>query len=241
MNPAGRLYTILATYRGNASTNAAIWTTWKATFNTESDHDTMVLLGKSAALLGDVQVAVERAGHPLMTDLFGQHRDRWGSTLWTSTNLHARPSPGESHVDMDSLLALGSLAVFLETRVVDGTVPAAEVMDPLKDEVRSLIDAVSTDASLPAELRLIILERLHDITWAMDHVWLGGPDAIQAAIERLIAQIVFRTSEAERQQAQPFLKRLFDVAGNIWKAFLTGDQAIKAMENYTKTIGELTS
>jgi hypothetical protein len=72
--------------------------------------------------------------------------------------------------------------------------------------------------------------RIHDVLWALDHVHIGGPDAVAGAVERLVGQVVVYAPEA--QQRSGVMHRIIATASTVWNAFKVGSEAARALEGW---------
>lgn len=236
-NPASRLHAILSRYRDAAERGKPVVTTWCEVFEVDQD-ELLPVLGQAATLLGQIGRDIEEGGFSDQADAYEAFRGVWGQPFLVTTHAWgATPSPGKSLVDEAALAALRGLAGFLAVTRPEGHVPEAEVIQDLRDQVRGLLDVLSEDASLPPELRLVMSHRLHDILWAMDHVRIGGPDAVAAAVERLLGQVVIYRDTAGTDQG--LVQKVMDLASQVWRVFKIGSEANAALEGWESVLHQL--
>jgi hypothetical protein len=79
--------------------------------------------------------------------------------------------------------------------------------------------------------------RLHDILWAMDHVRIGGPGAVEQATERLLGQIVLHSTPEAQESG--FLKKVLKIIGLVWVAYKAGPEAHAALEGWQNVLRQL--
>jgi hypothetical protein len=97
-------------------------------------------------------------------------------------------------VDHDSLLALVSLSDIFAALEPLSTAVSAERSQKLLELLDDARAAVQQATDLPADLRTAVMSRLHDVQWAIEHYNVHGPEGLQAALDRLGAEMA-RTSQ----------------------------------------------
>lgn len=141
---------------------------------------------------------------------------------------------GAERLDAAALVALNAVSAFLSTSANEGVVPDDEQREALRDELLVAIEETKASDEVPSEVRQLIIERLHQIIWALDHVHIGGPAAVTVAVERLAGSLAIRGREvAESAPA----KRSWGTAKKVLAAFMGGPAARLALESWLK-VGE---
>lgn len=59
---------------------------------------------------------------------------------------------------------------------------------------------------------------------------IGGPDAVAAAVERLLGQVVI--SRATAGAGGGLLQKVMDTASQVWRVFKIGSEASTALEGW---------
>lgn len=105
--------------------------------------------------------------------------------------------------------------------------------------VDELLQEVVADTTFPTAVRSAITARLHDVLWAMDHINIGGPGAVEVATERLLGQIVVHTSTNAEVRETSLFKRTMKTLGLVWIAYKAGPEAAAALEGWQDILREL--
>lgn len=215
----------------------AVYDTWAEVLEVPRE-DLLPHLGRAASLIGEIERAIIEGGHQDQMDVYQQFKRHW-STPFTGGdhNPNAGQNPGKALVDDGALAALRSLAGFLSMARPEGSVPSEEVTASFREQLNSLLEELAVDDETPKELRVIISHRLHDVLWALDHVRIGGPDAVAAAVERLLGQVVIYASNPEQRAG--VVQRVMAAASTVWKAYKIGPEVAHALEGWESVIQSL--
>jgi hypothetical protein len=108
------------------------------------------------------------------------------------------------------------MSSLLSRTASEGYVPNDEKVQSLRVKLDEAIERVLADDDLPADLRQILLRRLHEMIWALDHVRVVGPDGVQAVAELLVVNVGM---PSEEHRHGPTVRVVFEVAGTVWAAF----------------------
>jgi hypothetical protein len=239
-NPAGRLHTVLTAYRAAAHTDSTMHATW-ATVLGVPEGQVPVALAEVAALIPEIHRLVDQCGSTEQAALFNAFGRQWAVPMMSVHHPRQTPSPGPDAVDPSALAVLGGLSEYLSTCAPEGVVPDAERLAEFRAAVLELLDGLASEDSLPKELRSAINARLHDIVWAMDHVRVGGPGAVEQATERLLGQITISLSNAPEARNSGFLKKVTKTISCIWVAYKAGPQVHAALDGWQELLKELPS
>lgn len=157
------------------------------------------------------------------------------------SEIHPRqtPSPADAAVDPGALAALGSLSAYLSAFAPEGVIPDDERVAEFRAAVTDLLNDLAGEKTLPPELRAAINARLHDVMWAMDHVRIGGPGAVEQATERLLGQITITLHSTPEARDSGFLKRVMKTIGLVWVGYKAGPEAHAALEGWQEILNEL--
>lgn len=232
-NPAGRLHCALSSYNERFKNDETRGATWAKVLGV-SQPEVPLHLWKTAELLAETYSAVsERHEDDPYRQLATHHMNEWAAPFVNGL------AHGNERVGKPALLALDTISAVLSDTASEGTVPESDELQSLRDELASVIEeTINSDEAQP-ELQQVIVERLHQIRWALDHVHIGGPAAVTAAVERLAGALVVRGREAVET---PSARRSMSVALKLYGAFLSGPvvgQALRAWNDIAQTVLEL--
>lgn len=238
-NPAGRLYELLSAYKRNADKQRSIVATWAATLGV-SEQKVLPELAQVASLIPAVEQTVASLEDETQTGVCKRFIRKWAAPIILyDQHPRAVPSPGAALVDDDGLAALHGLAGYVSVRIADGRVPEDDHRSELRAQVEAIIRDLPDDDSIPEQLASAMNHRLHDVLWAMDHVRIGGPEAVSEATERLLGAVVLYTHpDPSTRKAGP-VRRTLDVATKVWVAFKLGPEAKAAIDGWEDILGQL--
>ncbi len=111
---------------------------------------------------------------------------------------------------------LDVLSAYLDDFGPEGKIPPSDELEALRQSVADLLEEIDA-ADLPPEIRRTLLHRLRDMLAALDHLKIGGPDAVRRAAESL-ATTAMLCEDAVNDKAG-VLSRIKSVAKNAWVAF----------------------
>jgi hypothetical protein len=235
-NPAGRLHAILAQYRAVAAENRSIHSTWIEVLGVEPQRDLPVVLAKVASLVPSIQAAVSRGGSAEQAELVAHFAPLWAEAVIPIQHQPTqKPSRGKDMVDQGSLATLAGLSAYLSATQSEGVVPDDDSVAELRAHVQEAIDALAAAADIPSDIRRLILDRLHDVLWALDSIRIGGPGAVVAAAERLVVSLVL--SEEARQS--PAGEKAKAAVFKVWQAFVTLPAIRNSIEVLTQAAAAL--
>lgn len=228
-NPADRLYTILSAFADAQESDQSVNAVWADTLNVPTQA-VGIELCRIAGLVHQTVSAVHLAGDVRQVD----NVDYWAPHLaafLTSTASSGQNASGV--IQPDLLRALGLTASYLQLVAPEGTVPADDQIGGLRDQVSALLDEAREAGRLPLALRTVLVRRLHDVLYALDHVRLVGPDGVQAAIERLVCSLNFTDPDAaDDVDPDGILTRVRNTARAVYIAFLSGPATQQALEGW---------
>lgn len=185
-NPAQRLYDVLerhAQVLGEKGGQIGWTAVWQETLEVEGDE---VIAAVSAAfgLIADIDRALNFTDDDLQRRQYQLHHKDWSKAFVPSSSGQGQQlndgAPSEP-----SRVALGSIASYLSFALPEGRVPTQADTDSLRESVLALWDELTDDDTLPDGVRNLLLLRLSDLVWALNHVSILGSDGVKAACERL--------------------------------------------------------
>ena len=186
-----------------------------------------------AVILYDLNRVVARLNDPGakgMVDHFGKE---WTRAVFTPDFQGGQPSDGL--VSPAGLAALTGLASLLSTLAGEGASPDEAQQGDLASALREAIAEVTTDATVPLEVRTLLVSRLHDMLWALDHVRTVGPDGVKAAAERLAGAVATWPVPGDRKR--PLVGKMLTLAGRAWTLFTVGADGPASIEGWTDIAG----
>lgn len=237
-NPAGRLYELLTAYRQTAHREKSILQTWAAVLNVEDDVAAAVELCTVAMLIPQLKTAIDRSGDEQQRMVFAHHVYAWASPIIFPEH-HGRQSPsaGIDLVDPGALVVLGGVSSFLDATATEGHFPTDQQVSELRQQIAEAIVGVTDDSDLPVEIRKLLLDRLSDILWALDHLRIVGPEGVTAAAERLGGSVIVQTSDEVRRRG--IVKKVLQAASAAWIVFKLGPTVQTSIEGWKEVLDAL--
>jgi hypothetical protein len=235
---------LLSRYQAVASSDVSlpVHNVWMAVLEID-EAELPTALCEVASLVTAIEFEAFRTDSEELKTALKQHRRAWTLPI-LSTDAHPRqnPGPGPSYVDEKALSALGLVSAYLSRLSSQVRVPDSAQIDALKQQIAGALDEVLRAKDLPGEIRMILVARLHDIIWALDHLRISGPEGVAAAVERLIGAIFLAAPE---EAAKAGKSSAFDHVVNVirfaWGLFRKGPQVSGAIEGWSEAIKSITS
>lgn len=202
-NPAQRLYDILERHALSLNKQAgrgydAVWAEVLGVAGgavTES-------VAQAFGLIGEIDRALSTTGDEFQRRNFELHKENWSRAfLPMSSGRSQVVNSGET--SEAARAALGGIASHLRDNLSEGRVPTEDERAELRELVSQLIEEVRVDDTLPMHIADLMLRRLHDMSWALDHIEIMGADGIASAAERMAVAYVVAKRESRRQADQP--------------------------------------
>lgn len=209
-NPAGRLHYLLN--RFSSDRDEAIITAWARALEVEQS-EVHYQLGRVAALLDDVRTAAKETGSPAFEGM-PRHLDALAGSIFPIDEAFGAPVANVAP-DQNAMEMLAALSYALKISAPEGTIPSEEDLSVLKASASDLVDEIQS-ADLPAEIRRALLHRLAEMLEALEHLEVGGPDAVRRAAEALAATAAIYAEDA---QSPEMLRKVADVARHTWAVF----------------------
>lgn len=236
-NPAGRLHALLSDFAADADDQRSILDQWGAVLGSDSLNETLVALAEVAGLIPDVERELHVANDEEQMASFREFSGAWVKWV-TFPKFDGTKTPSAARtnlVNRGALAALGSISSYLSMISSQGAVPPDENVDALRAQARALLETVVGDASLPQEVRRILVDYIHRLLWALDNLRIGGPEAVRAAADRLIGQL----HEASEPVRESVWARVGSLVRTAWAMFKMGPQAATALNGWQDIAGEI--
>ncbi len=241
-NPAGRLHEFLRRYREVAGNDKTILATWAEVLMVTDEGEALTLLTHVAAQVPQIEEAINRlGGEEEHRNLLNHYAWAWLQPVFFPEHVARQtPSPGKALVDSGAMHSLGFLALHLSRVASEGAVPPRNEVEDLRGDLQLLAESVRTDLDLPPLLRSVILNRLNDIAWAVDHVEFGGPGAVKAAVERLAGSIAITHEAKAEGPVRNFVnERVSPVMEKAYGLFSAGPKTQASIEAWSNIAGML--
>jgi hypothetical protein len=231
-NPAGRLHALLSQYRETADEQRTIMQTWMIVLDTDDEPYALRLLCDVASLISQIEKAVMVSGDDAQIGAFNHYASQWASPLiFPQANGNQTPSPGETLINIDALVALRSMSSYLDIAIPQGGVPDPKAVTDLRHQINAAIISLREAVELPGDFRKDLLRHLYTVLWALEHLEIHGPEGVTDAAECLLGWSVTRSQE-KSPSAGKILKRVIEIAGAVWAAFKAGPTAHNAIESW---------
>lgn len=210
-NPAGRLHELLTRFAGQPE--RSIQAAWADVLDA-GEEEVALYLGDVASLLRDVRDAASETGVDAFDPIPGNLTTLSRSIFPVDVpfiEAAARVAPDPTAMQM-----LKMLSAYLETTAPEGKIPEPAEVEDLRLGFAELIDTV-TAADLPPDIRRALLHRLSDMITALEHLKVGGPDAVRRAAEALAISAMLYEEDADDDSG--VFTRLRSAAQKAWVAF----------------------
>ncbi len=236
-NPAGRLHELLRQL-SEQNGRASLLVGWAAVLGV-AEEDVILHIGGVADLVRQIQEAVDRVDEEALSAPVARLRDTWARPIFPPDH----PFNGELRVVLpgdEPLQSLGLVSAQLHLLAPEGKVPDGDKLDELKQQIRDLVDEVGQSDELPDDLKHAIALRLMDVEKAIDHVHVGGPDAVRRAMEAVVGTVIL-TADSEKTAQSSAMQKLWVTLGVLWVAFNAGPKIQNNIEAWPKIVHEITS
>lgn len=232
-NPAGRLHDLLVRLSEQPG-KGSLLKAW-ATVLDIGVEDLSVHLGEVADLVRQTQRAVDDAGEAALLPMVQRFRSSWAQPIFPSH--HAFTDRLENVLpDQNSLDTLGVVSAHLHAIAPEGKIPSESELERRKAELGSVIEEVEAATEIPDEVKHLLIARLGSVEQAIVHLNVGGPGAVQRAMEAAMGS-VFATPEARVAAVKsPTIKRMFTTLWVFWAIFSAGQPIHDSIEGWGDTI-----
>jgi hypothetical protein len=223
-NPAGRLHELLRRL-SEVDPNLSIASAWAQVLGIR-EAEVALRLGAVGQLVSEVQAAVEESGDQTLVAPVSRYRDAWAGAIFPQT--HALNAALANALPDDAALeTLGLVASHLHAVAPEGRVPSTEQVDELRESVVDLLDNLEDADDVPDAVKHLLTARLTDVLEALNHIAIGGPNAVRLATEALVGALVINEPSTARSATW---KQVAAVLGAIWIAFSSGPTVQNSIE-----------
>lgn len=229
-NPAGQLHGLLRQFEIESSDSVSVAEVWKSVLHVEDDQLPSAL-GAASALLPQIDAAVRATGSADLASAYTTFGAAWARAIFTPDRAHAQGSAGL--VDGQALSALSVLSFALASTLPSGASPSRATLNEFRGRLEDAAAQVAASDELPQVVRNLILRRLSDIVWSLDHYDIVGFGGVEAAVERLAGAVVTRSSQEQRRTST--VKTVLFALGTFYSMFLTGPEAIEAAKVWVES------
>jgi hypothetical protein len=189
-------------------------------------------LGKVAALVTQVDEAASEPDRGRIAVTVDRYRPKWLLAAqpfqFTLNDALANILPSD-----ESYEALGMVADLLGAIAPDESEPSEEERARRLEELRGLREEVRADDELPERVRHLIVDRLTAVEAAIEHINIGGSEAVQHALEALLGAALATTVTNEKTAKSKIIRKVMGTAGVIWIVFTSGPATQQSIEAWT--------
>jgi hypothetical protein len=235
-NPAGRLHALLIRLIDQPP-NGAILGAWANVLEVDR-QDVVLHIGGVADLVRQIQAAVDELDDEVLSAPVARLRGAWAKPIFPSEHAF-NTALGKVLPSTEALESLALVAAQLHLRAPEGKVPDDEALANLKKQVRDLVDAVREADDLSDDVKQAIVGRLIDVEKAMEHVHVGGPDAVRRAMEAVMGAMARTANPMTARSAS--LQKLWVTLGVLWVAFSAAPTTQASLETWPTIVHEITS
>lgn len=230
-NPAGRLHDLLSKL-GEQPRNGSIIAGWAAVLEVEQ-ADVVLHLGRVADLVRQTEEAVDVSEAAALQPSVRRFRAAWTRAIFPEDQAftgHLKTVlPPEEAMEM-----LGVVSAHLHLIASEGTVPEDDRLDELKTQVRDLIDGVREADDIPDDVKRLVITRLRGVEEAVEHLKVGGPRAVQNAIEAVMGSIVFARNRSVWKSSA--VQKIWATLAVAWTIFAAGPTVHAAIDAWGEMI-----
>ncbi len=130
--------------------------------------------------------------------------------------------------------ALDMLSAYLHQTASEGDIPDDHEIDPVRERVRGLIGEVSA-SDLPPQIKRALLQRLAQMLEALEHLDVGGPEAVRRAAEALAATAVIYGEDAGDDAET--VSKIKLTARAAWNLFKVSSVVVAALNGWDVLLG----
>jgi hypothetical protein len=236
-NPAGRLHDLLARLAEQPQTGSVVGA-WAGVLEVD-EADIAVHLGRVAELVRQIQEAVDQADEPALLAPVQRFRAVWTRPIFPEDQPFSAQL-SKVLPDATAMEALNLVSAQLHSIAAEGKVPSEDELAQLKSELRDLIDNVEAADDIPPDLKHLFISRLRSVEQAIEHLKVGGPNAIRHAMEAVIGSVVYAEDPAAVAKSQTF-KNVMATLLIIWSVFSAGPDIQQSIEAWRDIVPVLSA
>jgi hypothetical protein len=226
-NPAGRLHDLFVSL-GDQPGTISILAGWAGVLGVE-EREVVLQLGRIADLVRQTEEAVQDSGAKSLGSLVIRSRSAWTRAIFPVDEAFTQPlsrvRPGA-----EALETLGAVSEHLHLIASEGESPNDQRLESLKNELRDVVDGVQSADDIPDEIKHLIISRLRGVEEAIDHLAVGGPKAVQSAIEAVLGSVAI--TQDRKVWESPAVQRIWVTLRVAWVLFAAGATAHAAIDGW---------
>ena len=139
-----------------------------------------------------------------------------------------RPEP-------NAMQMLGTLSYALQLESREGQIPAADELEELRDNAAALVADLAS-AHIPPEIRRVLVDRMNELLEAIEHLKVGGPNAVRKAAEALAISAILYDGDYDSADTGVLFQRIKKTAKTAWVAFTVTTQLATAVLTWERII-----
>jgi hypothetical protein len=174
--------------------------------------------------------AEAKVGLPLRDGLVQQ----WSSPVYAPGSNLDGPIQ-QQQVSLEALAYLDSVASVLRMAENHAALPAGDELTGLLEQVAELADSVEASSELTDDVREALLRRIAQVRFAIENARIGGPEAVQEAVELLLGAAVVRGRAIPKATA----KKIFAVVAAAFTLFSAGPTIQASLEAWPQVVETL--
>lgn len=201
-------------------------------------NDVVLQIGDVADLVRQIQHAADEVGERFVRAPVDRYRAEWARPIYPHDR--APQDTLSPVVPSDAAMeALESVSAHLHNLLPQGVVPGDDELDRLKEQLRTLIASVREADDLPVEVKQPIIARLLDVERAIEHVHMGGPDAVRLATEAVYGTLL-RTATPQTATGRS-VQSILALLAVLFAGFSQGDTIQKNLVAWPKVAHAITT
>lgn len=236
-NPAGRLHELLRKL-SEQSTNNGLGVSWGHVLGVPA-NEVQFHISDVAGLVPQIEDAVDRLDDDDLRAPVRRLRNIWMRAILPSDQAF-NGQLGPVLPPREALESLALVSKQLHLLASEGNVPEEDRLEQLREQLLALVDEVRQSADLAENLRQAIVARLMDLAKAIEHVHVGGPDAVRLAMEAVAGTVMLSTDPLGASKTTA-VKKMWATLGVVWVAFSASPAIHASIEAWPKIVREISS
>lgn len=236
-NPAGRLHELLRKLSEQSLQNG-LGVSWARVLGVPA-NEVQLHIGAVADLVRQIEDAVDRLDDDDLRAPVVRLRDTWMRAIVPMEQAF-KSKLGTVCPPPEALESLALVSKQLHLVASEGEVPEQDILDQLRERLHSLIGDLRESTDLSDDLKQAIVSRLMDVAKAIEHVHVGGPDAVRLATEAVLGTVMFSPDRAHAGGTSSF-KKVCATLGAVWFAFTAAPVIQDSIEAVSTLVHEIES
>lgn len=237
-NPAGRLHQLLREL-SEQNPDAPLIGAWSHVLGVPPD-DVILHIGGVADLVRQIQEAVDGVGAEYLRAPVSRYRKTWASPIFPRDHMPKQPLKPVLP-SSESLEALELVSAQLHMVLPEGVVPDGEELDRLREQLQELAASVRQADDLPDDVKQAIIARLLDVEKAIQHVHVGGPDAVRLATDAVMGTVLHSAMREPSTAASRTMRTVLGVVAAMSAVFSQGDEIHKDLVGWSNMVHTITT